>query len=352
MDAFYASVEQRDNPALRGRPVAVGGRPDSRGVVAACSYEARQFGVHSAMSSAQAARQCSGLVFVAPRFEVYRGISAEIHEIFQRHTSIIEPLSLDEAYLDVTTNRMNEASGTRVAQALKQSILQSTGLVASAGVSYNKFLAKVASDYDKPDGLCVIPPERAQGFIDALDIKRFYGIGKVTAARLRNAGVHTGADLRAQSLPRLQALLGSSATFYYQLARGLDERPVSPNRVRKSIGSETTFNSNVTDIEQMQSILQRLSNEVSESLVKRELLAGTVTIKVRYPDFTTVSRSYSPAVALQSANAIGEIVCMLLARTRAVEESVRLLGVTASGLIASDEIEMRQIEFRFQPDAQ
>jgi DNA polymerase-4 len=347
MDAFYASVEQRDNPGLRGRPIVVGGRPDSRGVVAACSYEARQFGIHSAMPSAQAARLCRDLIFLPPRFSVYREISAGIHDIFRRYTPVIEPLSLDEAYLDVTTNAMAEASGTRVAKSLKADILQQTGLVASAGVSYNKFLAKVASDFDKPDGLCVIPPERAQAFIDELDIKRFYGIGKVTAGRLRGAGIHTGADLRRQSLEQLQVLLGNSAEFFYQLSRGVDERPVSSNRIRKSIGSETTFESNVADLEQMHGELLRLSSEVSQSLQARGLLAGTLTLKARYPDFTTVSRSYTPATALQDAGEIGEIVCALLARTRAREETVRLLGVTASALVAADEIEMRQLELKF-----
>jgi len=247
MDAFFASVEQRDAPQLRGLPVIVGGRPESRGVVAACSYEARKFGIHSAMPCAQAAKLCKGAIFVPHRFDAYREASAGIHRVFKNFTEIIEPLSLDEAYLDVTEAAKEVGSATEVANLIRQQIKQELDLTASAGVSYNKFLAKIASDMDKPNGLYVIRPEAAEAFIEQLDIRKFFGVGKVTEKKMHALGIYTGADLKRLSEVELQTEFGSSGAYYHRVARGIDERPVQAHRVRKSIGKETTFEGNVTN---------------------------------------------------------------------------------------------------------
>ena len=261
MDAFYASVEQRDDPALRGKPVAVGGSRE-RGVVAAASYEARRFGVRSAMSGITARRKCPELIFVRPRFDVYKAASQQIRTVFAAHTPIIEPLSLDEAYLDVTENLQGIATATQIAKAIRASIREQTGLTASAGVSYNKFLAKLASDHRKPDGLFVIPPDRGAAFVENLEVGRFHAVGPVTAAKMNRLGIHTGLDLRARSMAFLQEQFGKSGPYYYWIARGVDERPVRADRIRKSVGAENTFSEDLTALAAMRGQLRPLAEKV------------------------------------------------------------------------------------------
>lgn len=329
MDAFYASVEQRDNPDLRGRPIAVGGAR-ARGVVAAASYEARRFGVRSAMPSVTAARLCPELTFVKPRFEVYRAVSAQIRAIFARHTPIIEPLSLDEAYLDLTGRLAPGQSATSVAQAIRAAIRAETGLTASAGVSYNKFLAKLASDQKKPDGLFVIPPEAGADFVLALPVGRFHGIGPATAAKMEALGIRTGADLRAQPEDLLVAHFGKAGRYYAQISRGIDHRDVRPDRERKSLGSETTFFTDLFDLGQMQMALTRLASGVWEDAVKRDLRARTVTLKVKYADFRQITRARTLDRPVSGAAELIEVATDLLRPVHADPAGVRLLGVTLS----------------------
>ena len=332
MDAFYASVEQRDYPDYRGRPVIVGGQPDKRGVVAACSYEARKFGIHSAMPSSRAYRLCPQAIFVSPRFDVYREVSEQIRRIFRSFTSVIEPLSLDEAYLDVTSSTLFDGSATRIALAVKQEILAHTGLTASAGVSYNKFLAKIASDMDKPDGLYVITPDKGEEFIDHLPIGDFYGIGRATEAKMKALGIHKGSDLKQRTLNELNQLFGKVGEYYFKIARGIDNRPVITNQVRKSLGSETTFESDLDDKEEMLAQLSKICSKVSDSLKDRNLRGKTITIKVKYEDFEQVTRSVTLDEATDNQQQMLEVVPVLLSRTDAGKRKVRLLGITVSGL--------------------
>ena len=332
MDAFYASVEQRDNPEYQGRPVIVGGSPQQRGVVAACSYESRKFGVHSAMSSARAARLCPEAVFIKPRFDVYRRISEQIRTIFLRYTELVEPLSLDEAYLDVSDSRLFQGSATRIAAAVKTDIRNATGLTASAGVSYNKFLAKIASDMDKPDGLYVITPEAGAAFIESLPIGRFFGVGKATEARMAKLNITTGADLKMLSREQLHRHFGKTGEFYYHIARGIDRRPVSSRRQRKSISSETTFMEDLLDTEILLGSLQQLADETFRSLANKQLSARTVTIKVKYADFQQVTRSKTLPEPVVTAASVGPVLADLLAKTDAGKRRVRLLGVGVSNL--------------------
>ncbi len=333
MDAFYASVEQRDNPAYRARPLVVGGTPDSRGVVATCSYEARRFGIHSAMPSSQAYRLCPEALFVRPRFEVYRAESRRIREIFRAHAEAVEPLSLDEAYLDVTGNPDYAGSATRLAHAIKDEIYEQTGLRASAGVSYNKFLAKIASDMDKPDGLYVIPPEQGPAFVHELPVAKLHGVGPATQKRMRALGIETGADLRALPLEELQAQFGKAGGHYYNLARGVDERPVVSHRVRRSIGSETTFARDLTELSEIEEYLAGLVEPVMQKLEENNLTANTLTIKVKYSDFRLITRSWTRTAPFTDPEQARAVLPELLARTEAGEQSVRLLGVTFSGLM-------------------
>ena len=328
MDAFYASVEQRDNSQLRGRPVVVGGRPESRGVVAACSYEARKFGIHSAMPSSRAAKLCPDVVFLPPRFDAYREASVKIHEVFQQYTQMIEPLSLDEAYLDVTEYALEKGSATLVAQEIKAQIKEKVKLTASAGVSYNKFLAKIASDMDKPDGLYLIRPEAAESFIEQLEIRKFFGIGKVTEKKMQSLGIFVGADLKRLSKIQLQTQFGKSGNYYYNIARGIDERPVRAHRVRKSLGNETTFENNVTDKKEIWQTLQRLSTKLAEMTKKRNLVARTLTLKVRYADFKLITRSKTPEQPMQSLEDILKTLPELLQKTEVGHRPIRLIGVT------------------------
>ena len=344
MDAFFASVEQRDNPDYRGRPLIVGGRPDSRGVVAACSYEARRYGIHSAMPCSHAYRLCPEALFVRPRFDAYRAVSAQIHQVFHEFTELVEPLSLDEAYLDVSALQRCDGSATRIAQAIKEQIREVTGLYASAGVSYNKFLAKVASDMDKPDGLYVITPAQGAGFVATLPIGRFHGIGKVTEGRMHALGIHTGADLRGWSLEALQQSFGKVAGYYYQVSRGDDPRPVVNQRSRKSIGAETTFADDIGDTAEMLAQLQRLAERVGGTLQDKGLSARTLTIKVKYANFEQVTRSRSARDGLPQPASWPAWIRVLLGSTEAGHRKVRLLGVSVSNLSKAGERVPRQLE--------
>jgi DNA polymerase-4 len=334
MDAFYASVEQRDDPALRGRPVAVGGSRE-RGVVAAASYEARQFGVRSAMASATARRRCPELVFVKPRFETYKAVSQQIRAIFQQFTDIIEPLSLDEAYLDVSADPAGRTA-TAIAGEIRARIRAETGLTASAGVSYNKFLAKLASDQNKPDGLCVVTPRNGARFVAALNVGRFHGIGPVTAARMNRLGIHTGADLRAQSRAFLDAHFGKSAGYYYLAARGIDHRPVRSNRIRKSVGSETTFSRDLAAHDELLVGLGEALNSLARYLERSGAAGRTITLKVKYSDFRQITRAHTLPAAVGDMATIERVARELLAGVIPVERGVRLLGVTLSNLTGCD----------------
>jgi DNA polymerase-4 len=336
MDAFYASVEQRDEPALRGRPVAVGGPPESRGVVAAASYEARRFGVRSAMPMARAVRLCPELAIVRPDFARYRAVSQQVMAILREATPLVEPLSLDEAYLDVTENRWGEPLATRVAQRLKARIREATGLTASAGVAPNKFLAKIASGWQKPDGLTVIAPERVERFLQDLPVEALWGVGPVTARKLRAVGIAKLVDVRDADPDRLRRAVGSLADWLRQLSHGDDPRPVTPDRPWKSISAETTYVEDLTDLAEMRVELARLAQRVAGSLEKKRLAARSVSIKVRYANFTTVTRSHTAEPATREAVALGARAAMLLERTEAGRRAVRLLGVGVHGLVGED----------------
>ena len=300
MDAFYASVEQRDNPELRGKPVAVGGSRE-RGVVAAASYEARKFGVHSAMPSVTAKRKCPELIFVRPRFDVYQAVSLRIRDIFAEHTPIIEPLSLDEAYLDVTENLKGIASATQIAEEIRAKIRNETGLTASAGVSYNKFLAKIASDHRKPDGLFVITPKMGPAFVETLPVGKFHGVGPATTAKMHRLGIETGLELRAQTLPFLQQHFGKSGPYYFWIARGIDERPVRADRIRKSVGAENTFSADLFTLEAAHEALQAIVEKVWRYCEGAGIRGRTVTLKVKYADFQQITRSRTCQAAIATS---------------------------------------------------
>jgi DNA polymerase-4 len=331
MDAFYASVEQRDNPALKGQPVAVGGSPNQRGVVAAASYEARKFGVRSAIPMSRAVRLCPSLVIVRPDFSKYRAVSQAVFALFRAVTPLVEPLSLDEAYLDVTENAWNEPFGRTVAQRLKASILDATGLTASAGVAPNKFLAKIASAWKKPDGLTVIAPERVEQFLQKLPVDALWGVGPVTAKRLRERGIERLVDVRAIDPAALREAVGSHAGWLQQLASGVDERPVVPDRTAKSSGTENTFAEDVIDTPTLRKEIEEMARTGAAWLERRLLVCRTVTIKVRYSDFTTITRSHS-TVPTRDANDIAARALALLERTDAGRRPVRLLGVSMHNL--------------------
>jgi DNA polymerase-4 len=337
MDAFYASVEQRDDPGLRGKPVAVGGSPQSRGVVAAASYEARAFGVRSAMPMARALRACPGLVIVRPDFARYRAVSQQVMRILRCATALVEPLSLDEAYLDVTENAFGEPLARTVAQRLKDLIFQETSLTASAGVAPNKFLAKIASGWHKPDGLTVIAPERVESFLQQLPVEALWGVGPVTAKKLRALGIARLVDVRAANDEALQRTVGGLAGWLKRLSYGDDPRPVTPDRPWKSVSAEDTYAADLQDIGDMRAEIGRLARRVAVSLEKKRLRARTVTIKVRYADFTTVTRSHTADVPTRDAQRMAERALALLDRTEAARRPVRLLGVGAHGLEAGDE---------------
>jgi DNA polymerase-4 len=335
MDAFYASVEQRDDPSLKGKPVAVGGSPAGRGVVAAASYEARAFGVHSAMPMARAVRLCPSLVIVRPDFQKYRSASQAVFAIFREVTPLVEGLSLDEAYLDVTDNAWGEPIATNVARRVKARILEETRLTASAGVAPNKFLAKVASGWKKPDGLTVISPERVEPFLQQLPVDALWGVGPVTAGKLRARGIEKLVDVRTTDERLLREAVGSMADWLRQLANGIDDRPVTPHREAKSSGSENTYREDLTDITVIREEVALMAARAVSWLSRKELLARTVTLKVRYEDFTTITRSHTAAPTRDEAAIIARAVA-LLDKTDAGQRSVRLLGVSVHNFSDTD----------------
>ena len=341
MDAFYASVEQRDDPALRGRPVAVGSA-QARGVVAAASYEARAHGVRSAMASVTAQRRCPDLLFVRPRFDVYRTVSQQILAIFADYTDLIEPLSLDEAYLDVTEDRLGLGSARAIAEQIRARIRAETALTASAGVSYNKFIAKLASDQNKPDGLCVITPARGAAFVAGLPVKRFHGVGPVTAQKMERLGILTGADLRDRPLAFLQQHFGSSAGYLYGAARGEDHRPVRPDRPLKSVGAERTFDRDYTAPEDLFAALERVVDAAWERIDRHGARGRTATLKIRFADFRTLTRARSLPQPFADRAAFLGAGAELLRAMLPVPQGVRLLGLTLSGLGDTAEPEERE----------
>jgi DNA polymerase IV len=331
MDAFYASVEQRDNPALRGKPVAVGGSQE-RGVVAAASYEARKFGVRSAMPSVTARRKCPDLIFVKPRFDVYKEVSLQIRAIFAVYTAIVEPLSLDEAYLDVTENLQGIASATEIAEQIRAKIRAETQLTASAGVSYNKFLAKLASDYRKPDGLFVITPAMGPSFVESLPVKRFHGIGPATAARMKELWILTALDLKAKDEAFLLKHFGKAGRHFYCICRGIDHRPVLPNRIRKSVGAESTFSRDLTSLDDMRAELGPLVDKVWRYCESTGVRGRTVTLKVKFADFQIITRSRSRVGPISDRSTLASISAELLATQFPLRKGVRLIGVSISSL--------------------
>lgn len=347
MDAFFASVEQRDFPELRGKCIAVGGN-EERGVLATASYEARKYGVGSAMSSVVAKRKCPQLIFVKPRFQVYKEVSNQIREIFLEYTDLVEPLSLDEAFLDVTNNHKNIEIATDIANEIKQKIKERTNLTASAGVSFNKFLAKIASDYNKPDGLYVITPKMAESFIDQLPIKKFHGIGKVTAQRMQMMGIHTGLDLRNLELEKLLREFGKSGKYYYNIVRGLDFREVNPTRLRKSSGSETTFSQDLETLEEMQVALFPLMEDVWNWSLKTTVYGRTITVKIKHNDFTVTTKSKSASFPIKNRELFDQICYDLLTEGYSLEKPVRLLGVSISNLENNQKKFGTQLEIPFK----
>jgi DNA polymerase IV len=342
MDAFYASVEQRDNPELRGKPVAVGGSRE-RGVVAAASYEARKFGVRSAMPSITAKRQCPDLIFVTPRFDAYKAVSLQIREIFAEHTHLIEPLSLDEAYLDVTENRKGITSATEIAMEIRTKIRAETSLTASAGVSYNKFLAKLASDHRKPDGLFVITPKMGLAFVENLPVGKFHGVGPATTAKMNKLGIETGLDLRAQSMAFLQEHFGKAGAYYYWIARGVDDRPVLANRVRKSIGAENTFSADLFTFEPARDALLSIIDKVWGHCEITGTRGRTVTLKIKYADFQQITRSQSVRGVIEGRMALEEISLELLKAQFPVRKGIRLLGISLSALSSAGTADSDQL---------
>jgi DNA polymerase-4 len=346
MDAFYASVEQRDNPGLRGKPVAVGG--GHRGVVAAASYEARPFGVRSAMPSVTAKRRCPDLIFVKPRFDVYRSVSNQIRAIFFEYTPHVEPLSLDEAYLDVTEDLKGIGIATRIAEEIRARIRSETGLTASAGVSYNKFLAKLASDQNKPDGLCVVTPKQGPAFVERLPVSRFHGVGPKTAEKMARLGIETGADLRDKPIEFLRTHFGSSAEYYHDLARGICHRQVRADRPNKSIGAERTFDLDLSDEADLLTELDRISVYAWNRVERSEARGRTVTLKVKYADFQTITRAHSHPSPIEDRHQFLAIGADLLRNLLPVPKGIRLLGLTLSGLAEADE-EKEQPEDEREP---
>jgi DNA polymerase-4 len=331
MDAFYASVEQRDNPEYRGKPLVVGGSPEGRGgVVAAASYEARKFGIRSAMPSKRAAALCPELIFVYPRFPAYKEVSRKIREIFHRHTDVIEPLSLDEAYLDVTEDKQHIGSAIEIAKQIKQAIKKELNLTASAGVSVNKFVAKIASDLNKPDGLAFIGPSHIEEFMEKLPVEKFYGVGKVTADKMKNMGLHTGADLKKLAEDELVKHFGKTGKFYYKIVRGIDERPVEPDRETKSVAAEDTFAYDLVLTSEMNDELDKIAALVSDRLQRYNLKGRTVTVKIKYFDFKQITRSRSLPNPVSDRDTIALVAKELLAATEPEGKKTRLLGISLS----------------------
>jgi DNA polymerase IV len=348
MDAFYASVEQRDNPALRGKPVAVGGAPEKRGAVAAASYEARKFGVHSALPSRSAQARCPQLIFVKPRFAVYKNISAQIREIFYQYTSLVEPVAFDEAYLDVTDNKLGIASAQQLADLIRSDIFAATQLTASAGVSVNKFLAKMASGLNKPNGMAVIRPHEAMDFVAGLPIEKFHGIGQATATKLHDMGIFTGADLRERSEAELMQHFGKMGRFYYRIARGEDDRAVVPNRFRKSVSVETSFDPDLVDRVMIETALRQVAIDLFDRLAQADVRGQTLTLKVKFADYTQVTRSTTQPDAITELGLIQALAQQLLDGLDRSGREVRLLGLGMSKL-GDAALPFEQLTLRFIP---
>lgn len=352
MDAFYASVEQMDQPDLRGKPLAVGGS-EIRGVVSAASYEARKYGVRSAISGIQAKRLCPDLIFVPPRFDRYKEISKQIRKIFLEYTDLVEPLSLDEAYLDVTENKKGNPSATLLAQEIRQRIFEEVGLTASAGISVNKFVAKIASDYNKPNGQKTVHPDEVASFLEKLDVKKFYGIGKVTAEKMYQLGIFTGIDLKQKSLEYLEKHFGNSGLHYFQIVRGIHESAVKPNRKIKSVGAERTFNENLSSEIYLEERLLNIASELEKRLKKSKIAGKTITLKIKYSDFTLQTRSKTMPYFITDKAIIADVAKNLLYQER-LRDSVRLLGISIHNLNneAASKIELPQksvsVQLRFQ----
>ena len=347
MDAFYASVEQRDNPELRGKPIAVGGG-ENRGVTTTASYEARKFGVRSAMSGYKAKQLCPDIIFVKPRFEAYKEVSHQIRSIFKEYTDLIEPLSLDEAFLDVTENKKGIPHGMDVAKEIMTRVEEETRLTCSAGVSYCKFLAKVASDYKKPNGLTVITPRRAKPFLEQLPIKDFFGVGKVTAAKMQSMGIHNGADLKLFSKFDLAKAFGKYGRFYYNIVRGIDERPVNPNRVRKSLAVERTLETDIREFEEIGPFLYNIIDKFYERLTKANNFGRTITLKLKTGDFKNITRSHSKNYYIKDKKEITACAFKLLKDNMDSFESIRLIGLTASNLESEQEAADGQMKFEWK----
>jgi DNA polymerase-4 len=330
MDAFYASVEQRDFPEYRGRPLIVGGPPDRRGVVATASYEARKFGVKSAMSSVKAQQLCPDAIFVFPRFDAYKKVSQHIREIFHRYTDVIEPLSLDEAFLDVTEDKLNIGSAIEIAEQIRKAIKEELQLTASAGVSVNKFVAKVASDMNKPDGLTFIGPSRILEFMEQLPVEKFFGVGKVTASKMKSMNLFTGADLKKLSEEEMSRHFGKSGKFYFNMVRGIDNRPVQPHRETKSVASEDTFEYDLEVYDEMHKELLRITERLNTRLVKYNLKGRTLTLKVKFSDFKQVTRNHSFSFLVNDVETIYDTAKMLLSKIELTDRKVRLLGISIS----------------------
>ena len=346
MDAFYASVEQLDHPELKGKPIAVGGN-EIRGVVSAASYEARKFGVRSALSGKIAAKRCPDLIFVKPRFDRYKEISTIIRNIFLKYTDLVEPLALDEAYLDVTTNHYGISSASKIARLIREEIYLTTGLTASAGISVNKFLAKIASDYNKPNGQKTIMPNEIDDFVESLDIKKFYGIGKKTCDKMYQLGIFTGKDLKSKSLDFLVEHFGNSGQHYYNLSRGIHDSEVKPNRLPKSIGAERTFDINISSSIYLEEKLQKIALEVSSRLQKREIKGKTITLKIKYSDFTQQTRSHSLTFFINDSKMIYNEAKALLHQNK-LKNSVRLIGIQVSNLNIHNYKKREYIQLKFE----
>ncbi len=346
MDAFYASVEQLDNPDLIGKPIAVGGN-EIRGVVSAASYEARKFGVRSAMSGTQAAKLCADLIFVKPNFERYKEVSKQIRKIFYEYTDLVEPLSLDEAYLDVTENKKGNPSATLIAKEIRQKIFEATGLTASAGISVNKFVAKIASDFNKPNGQKTLNPEEVEAFIEVLDVKKFYGIGKVTAEKMYQLGIYSGIDLKTKSLDYLEKHFGNSGKSYYNLSRGISFSQVKPKREMKSVGAERTFNKNLSSEIYMEERLKNIAEEIERRIKKYKIAGKTITLKIKYSDFSQQTRSKTVQYFISDKNLIFETAKELLYQEK-LKNSVRLLGIYLNNLNTQQKkFVVYQLKFEF-----
>lgn len=346
MDAFYASVEQRDFPELRGKPIAVGGGSE-RGVVAAASYEARKFGVCSAMSSRLAKQKCPQLIFVKPRFEVYKYVSEQIREIFLSYTPLVEPLSLDEAYLDVTSNLQNKTTATEIAQEIKAKIFEKTALTASAGVSYNKFLAKIASDYKKPNGIFIIKPSAGEAFVEQMEVSEFHGIGRVTAERMKNMGIMTGNDLKTKSLEFLTRNFGKTGAYYFNICRGIDNRMVNPDGIRKSIGVENTFFNDLVEPDALYHELANLTDQLWRRAARSKAHGKTISLKVKFADFEVITRSRTSQTAIVHEEYCSKLIFEMINQLMPFSKGVRLLGVTLSNLLFEDEMVGQQLTFNF-----